>query len=31
LGVMQTLLDIPAADTLLASDVDFVNKGASAK
>jgi len=27
---MQTLLDIPAADTLLASDVDFVNKGASA-
>lgn len=30
LGVMQTMLDIPAADILMASDVDFVNKrGAS--
>lgn len=27
LGVMQTMLDIPAADILLASKVDFVNKG----
>lgn len=28
IGVMQTMLGIPAADILLASDVDFVNKGA---
>ena len=28
LGVMQTMLGIPAADILLASEVDFVNKGA---
>ena len=27
LGVMLTMLDIPAADILLASDVDLVNKG----
>lgn len=31
LGVMQTLLDIPAADILFASDVDFVNKGAASE
>jgi len=27
LGVMQTMLGIPSSDILLASDVDFVNKG----
>lgn len=27
LGVMQTMLDIQSADILLASDIDFVNKG----
>ena len=26
-GVMQTMLDVPASSTLMASDVDFVNKG----
>ena len=31
LGVMQTMLDIPAADILMASDVDFVNKGAASE
>lgn len=31
LGVMQTMLDIPSADILLASDVDFVNKGAASE
>ena len=31
LGVMQTLLDIPSADILLATDVDFVNKGAASE
>lgn len=31
LGVMQTLLDIPASDILLATDVDFVNKGAASE
>lgn len=28
LGLMQTMLSIPASDILLASNVDFVNKGA---
>ncbi|MBO4813982.1 MAG: ATP-binding protein [Muribaculaceae bacterium] len=28
LGVMQTMLNIPASDILLASEVDLVNKGA---
>ena len=28
---MQTILDIPAAKTLMASDVDFVNKGAASE
>lgn len=31
LGVMQTLLDYPASDTLLSNDVDFVNKGAASE
>ena len=31
LGVMQTMLDIPAADILMASDVDFVNKGSASE
>lgn len=31
LGLMQTMLDIPAANILLASDVDFVNKGAASE
>ncbi len=31
LGIMQTMLDIPSADILLASDVDFVNKGAASE
>ncbi len=31
LGVMQTMLDIPAADILTASDVDFVNKGGTSE
>lgn len=31
LGVMQTLLGIPAADILLASEVEFVNKGAASE
>ena len=31
LGVMQTLLNIPASNILLATDVDFVNKGAASE
>ena len=31
LGVMQTMLDIPAANILTASDVDFVNKGGASE
>ncbi len=31
LGVMQTMLDIPASSILLASDVDFVNKGGTSE
>lgn len=31
LGVMQTMLNTPAADILLASEVDFVNKGAASE
>lgn len=31
LGVMQTMLDIPASDILMASDVDFVNKGGTSE
>ncbi len=31
LGVMLTLLDIPAADILLASEVDLVNKGGASE
>ncbi len=31
LGVMQTMLDIPSAQILLASDVDFVNKGGTSE
>ena len=31
LGVMQTMLGIPAADILMASDVDFVNKGGTSE
>ena len=31
LGVMQTMLDIPAADVLTATDVDFVNKGGTSE
>lgn len=31
LGLMQTLLGLPAEDILLASEVDFVNKGAASE
>ena len=31
LGVMQTMLDIPAAVILMASDLDFVNKGGTSE
>ena len=31
LGLMQTMLGTPAANILLASDVDFVNKGAASE
>lgn len=31
LGLMQTLLGIPAANVLLASEIDFVNKGAASE
>ena len=31
LGLMQTLLSLPAEDILLASEVDFVNKGAASE
>ena len=31
LGVMQTMLDIPASNILLTSDVDFVNKGGASE
>lgn len=31
LGVMQTLLDIPAAEILTASEVDFVNRGGASE
>ena len=31
LGLMQTMLSLPAKDILLASDVDFVNKGAASE
>ena len=31
LGVMQTMLGIPATDVLMASEVDFVNKGGSSE
>lgn len=31
LGLMQTMLSLPAADILQASDVDFVNKGAASE
>ena len=31
LGVMQTMLDIPAADILMVSDLDFVNKGGTSE
>lgn len=31
LGLMQTMLDVPAKDILLASEVDFVNKGAASE
>ena len=31
LGLMQTLLSLPADDILLASEVDFVNKGAASE
>ena len=31
LGVMQTMLGIPAANILMASDVDFVNKGGTSE
>lgn len=31
LGIMQKMLDIQSADILLASDVDFVNKGAASE
>ena len=31
LGLMQTMLSLPANDILLASDVDFVNKGAASE
>ena len=31
LGVMQTMLNIPAADILMATEVDFVNKGGASE
>lgn len=31
LGLMQTMLGTPAANTLLASEIDFVNKGAASE
>lgn len=31
LGVMQTMLKIPAADIIMSSDVDFVNKGSASE
>lgn len=31
LGLMQAMLSLPASDILLASDVDFVNKGAASE
>lgn len=31
IGIMQTMLDIPAKDILLASEIDLVKKGASAE
>ena len=31
LGVMQTMLDIPAADILTANEVDFVNRGGTSE
>lgn len=31
LGLMQTMLNTPASDVLLASDVDFVNRGAASE
>ena len=31
LGIMQTMLGIPSADILLASEVDFVNKGGTSE
>jgi predicted AAA+ superfamily ATPase len=31
LGVMQTMLDIPASDILLSNDADFVNKGSASE
>ena len=31
LGIMQTMLGIPSADILLASEVDFVNKGGASE
>lgn len=31
LGLMQTMLETPAANVLLSSDVDFVNKGAASE
>ncbi len=31
LGVMQTMLDIPAAEILTANEVDFVNKGGTSE
>jgi len=31
LGLMQTMLSIPAGDILLATDADFVNKGAASE
>ncbi len=31
LGIMQTMLGIPATDVLMASEVDFVNKGGSSE
>lgn len=31
LGVMQTMLDIPAADILTSNEVDFVNKGGASE
>ena len=31
LGIMQTMLGIPSADILLASEMDFVNKGGASE